>query len=79
MDRGANRVAHDRMQNALLSLHSTEGEFGTPLRDLLLGGAHDIVSSAAMKPDIKGVKSRGVDLSSYTLNDSQKQALETTS
>ncbi len=77
LDRGANRVAHDRMQNALLSLHSTEGDFGTPLRDLLLGGVHDIAASATMKPEISGVKTKGVDFSLLTLNDSQKKALET--
>jgi len=36
LDRGANRVAHDRMHEALIQFHSTEGNGGTVLRDLLL-------------------------------------------
>ena len=37
LDRGANRVAHDRMADALLRLHDAGADDGTPLRDLLLG------------------------------------------
>ena len=42
LDRGANRVAHDRMHEGLISFHSTEDNTGTPLRDLILeiGRAH---------------------------------------
>ena len=36
LDRGANRVAHDRMHEALIAFHSTEGDGGTVLRDVLL-------------------------------------------
>ena len=36
LDRSANRVAHDRMKDALLRFHSSEGDQGTTLRDLLL-------------------------------------------
>ena len=35
LDRGANRVAHDRMHDALISFHSTEGDGGTVLRENL--------------------------------------------
>ena len=41
LDRGANRVAHDRMQEALEVFHSVEGDRGTILRDVLLGQVHD--------------------------------------
>ena len=36
IERGANRVAHDRMHDALIPFHSTEGDGGTIFRDLLL-------------------------------------------
>ena len=39
MDRGANRVAYDRMRDSLNSIFQEEG--GVPLRDLLLGSVHD--------------------------------------
>ena len=57
LDKGANRVAHDRMHEALISFHSTEGDGGTPLRDLLLCQPHDLVTSAQRPPEIHGQKS----------------------
>ncbi|MDG1558895.1 MAG: hypothetical protein P8R03_05195, partial [Candidatus Poseidoniaceae archaeon] len=56
LDRGANRVAHDRMHEALSTFHSSEGEGGTVLRDLLLGSVHDMSTSAARPPEIRGQK-----------------------
>ena len=47
LDRGANRVAHDRMADALLRLHDAGADDGTPLRDLLLGQVHDPEASAS--------------------------------
>ena len=76
IDRGANRVAYDRMHEALISFHSTEGEGGTPLRDLLLGSLHDCASSAERPPDFKG-KIKGYNLKKIeSLNDSQQAAVE---
>ena len=78
LDRGANRVAHDRMQSALLSFHEEGGEMGTPLRDLLLANVHDISASAAMVPDVGGLKRilNRINVSKLPLNDSQKKAVE---
>jgi len=76
IDRGANRVAHDRMHDALISFHSTEGEGGTPLRDLLLGSLHDCASSAERPPEIKGKKKIYSLKKKDSLNDSQQKAVE---
>ena len=54
LDRGANRVAHDRMQEALEMFHSIEGDRGTILRDVLLGQVHDPEDNASMPPKISG-------------------------
>lgn len=77
LDRGANRVAHDRMHEALVSFHSTEGDGGTVLRDLLLCQPHDLVSSAQRPPEIHGQKIRPVNLKEMLLDDSQAEAIET--
>ncbi len=77
LDRGANRVAHDRMHEALISFHSTEGEGGTNLRDLLLCQPHDMESSAKRPPEIRGQKIRPVNLNSMKLDSSQLDAIET--
>ena len=76
LDRGANRVAHDRMHDALVSFHSTEGDGGTVLRDLLLCQPHDMSASAERPPEIRGEKRHPVNLDSMTLDDSQKVAIE---
>ncbi len=76
LDKGANRVAHDRMHDALITFHSTEGEGGTPLRDLLLCQPHDLKASAEMRPEIHGQKPRPINLNGMVLDDSQKSAIE---
>ncbi|MBT60397.1 MAG: hypothetical protein CMA63_02445 [Euryarchaeota archaeon] len=77
LDRGANRVAHDRMHRALTTFHSTESDSGTPLRDVLLGSLHDMVASAARPPEIRGQKRHGpLGIGSMNLNDSQRSAVE---
>ena len=76
LDRGANRVAHDRMHDALISFHSTEGDGGTTLRDLLLCQPHDLETSASMRPEIHGQKPRPVDLDNMVLDSSQKNAID---
>ena len=76
LDRGANRVAHDRMHDALISFHSTEGDGGTSLRDLLLCQPHDLEASASMRPEIHGQKPRPVDLHNMMLDSSQRNAID---
>ena len=77
LDRGANRVAHDRMHEALIAFHSTEGDGGTVLRDLILGNVLDMNDSAALPPDIRGRRTlRGPPPALHGLNDSQNKAIE---
>lgn len=77
LDRGANRVAHDRMLEGLMSFHSTEDSTGTPLRDLLLGSVHDIATSSQSPPEIHGQKQYGpLGISQLPLNESQRNAVE---
>lgn len=75
LDRGANRVAHDRMQEALEMFHSVEGDRGTILRDLLLGQVHDPEENASSPPKISG-KFQRVEPSDAVLNPSQKEAMD---
>lgn len=77
LDRGANRVAHDRMHDALISFHSTEGDGGTVLRDLLLCQPHDLAASAQRPPEIRGQKIRPLNLSGMLLDESQSEAIKT--
>ena len=77
LDRGANRVAHDRMHEALSTFHSSEGDSGTVLRDILLGTLHDISASAQRPPEIRGQKRHGpLGIDKMQLNPSQKSAVE---
>ncbi|MGY8754679.1 MAG: AAA domain-containing protein [Candidatus Poseidoniales archaeon] len=78
LDRGANRVAHDRMHDALISFHSTEGDGGTVLNDLLLCQPHDMAESAKMVPKIHGEKRRPLNLTGLMLDDSQQEAITKT-
>ena len=68
LDKGANRVAHDRMHEALIAFHSTEGGGGTVLRDLLLCQPHDIEESAKRPPEIRGQKKRPISLDGMLLD-----------
>ena len=77
LDRGANRVAHDRMHEALVAFHSTEGDGGTVLRELLLGNVLDMNQSAELSPDIRGrLQQRGSVPSYGHLNTSQQTAID---
>ena len=77
LDRGANRVAHDRMHEALVAFHSTEGDGGTVLRELILGNVLDINQSAELSPDIRGKRLQRGPLPSHRhLNPSQQAAIE---
>ena len=76
LDRGANRVAHDRMHEALTTFHSTEGEGGTVLRDLILANVLDVNESASLPPDIRGRRTlRGPPPKIDHLNESQQAAI----
>ncbi|MDP6742446.1 MAG: AAA domain-containing protein [Candidatus Thalassarchaeaceae archaeon] len=71
IDRGANRVAHDRMQDALREILRDEPP--TPLADLLLGRPRDVNESAESRPQFRGIKSREV-FAPADLNESQTTA-----
>ena len=73
IDRGANRIAHDRMRDALNSLFEEDG--GAPLRDLLLGGIHDPAGTASLAPQLGGARARPVSLAS-DLNKVQHEAAQ---
>ena len=77
LDRGANRVAHDRMHEALIAFHSTEGDGGTVLRELILGNVLDINQSAELSPDIRGKRQQRGPMPSHAhLNPSQQAAIK---
>ena len=71
MDRGANRIAHDRMRDALNSLFEEDG--GVPLRDLFLGSVHDPIGTATLPPDLGGARTTQFSLAS-DLNAAQRDA-----
>ena len=75
IDKGANRIAHDRMHEALIAFHSTESTGGTPLRDLILASLHDPATSAARPPEIKGKTENNNPSIDNSLNESQKNAV----
>ena len=73
IDRAANKVAFDRMRDALNSIFEEEG--GAPLRDLLLGLVHDPVGTAGLGPELGGANRRPAS-KPEGLNESQKVACE---
>ena len=73
IDRAANKVAFDRMRDALNSIFEEEG--GAPLRDLLLGLVHDPVGTAGLGPELGGANRRPASRPEE-LNESQKVACE---
>ena len=73
--RERNRIAHDRMHEALIAFHSTESTGGTPLRDLILASLHDPATSAARPPEIKGKTRLNQTSIDNSLNESQKNAV----
>ena len=76
LDRAANRIAHDRMSDALDSFALNEFS-PTPLDDILMASLHDVVSSSEMPPEIPKTKRipPHVDLSNLKLNESQHEAV----
>ena len=72
LDRGANRIAHDRMRDALNSFLSDEN--ATNLSTLLLGQVRDIQDAGQVSHGIKGVKNN-LDSVPNQLNEIQSQAV----
>ena len=74
LDRGANRIAHDRMAAALDALFADEG--ATPLREVFLGQVKDPAESAARPANLGGLQKRLAAQAPHTgeLNDSQAEA-----
>ena len=73
MDRGANRIAFDRMRDALNSVFQEDGS--APLRELLLGLVHDPIGTASLTPEMGGAKQARVVLQ-RDLNEAQRSAAE---
>ena len=72
LDRGANRIAHDRMRDALNSFFSDEN--ATNLSTLLLGQIRDIQDAGQVSHGIKGVKNN-LESTPNQLNEIQSQAV----
>lgn len=72
LDRGANRIAHDRMRDALNSFLSDEN--ATNLSTLLLGQVRDIQDAGQVSHGIKGVKNN-LESTPNQLNEIQSQAV----
>ena len=72
LDRGANRIAHDRMRDALNSFLSDEN--ATDLSSLLLGQVRDIEDAGKTPHRIKGITSNEFN-NSTQLNEVQNQAV----
>ena len=56
LDKGANRIAYDRMKDSLNSIFEDGG--GAPLRELLLGMVHDPPGTASLPPELGGARGR---------------------
>ncbi len=74
LDRGANRIAHDRMVAALEALFSDENS--TLLRELFFGQVRDMESSSSRPANLGGIQKRLQAQSKHTgeLNSSQASA-----
>ena len=74
LDRGANRVAHDRMAAALEALFSEESS--TLLRELIYGQVRDMESSSSRSANLGGIQKRLTAQAKHSgnLNSSQSKA-----
>ena len=74
LDRGANRVAHDRMAGALEALFSEESS--TLLRELIYGQVRDMESSSSRPANLGGIQKRLIAQANHAgnLNSSQSKA-----
>ena len=68
IDKGANRIAYDRMKDALNSVFQEEG--GVPLRELLLGMVHYPPGTASLTPELGGARGRSTSFA-HDLNEPQ--------
>jgi len=68
IDKGANRIAYDRMKDALNSVFQEEG--GVPLKELLLGMVHDPPGTASLTPELGGARGRSTSFA-HDLNEPQ--------
>jgi len=77
LDRGVNRVAHDRMAQAIDAMYSEEG--ASPLRELIFGQVKDIAGSAGRVANLGGMEKRLVASSGHSknLNGAQQIAFDT--
>ena len=74
LDRGANRVAHDRMAGALEALFSEESS--TLLRELFYGQVRDMESSSSRSANLGGIQKRLIAQANHSgnLNANQSKA-----
>ena len=74
LDRGANRVAHDRMAGALEALFGEESS--TLLRELIYGQVRDMESSSSRPANLGGIQKRLIAQANHAgnLNSSQSKA-----
>ncbi len=74
LDRGANRVAHDRMAAAIEALFGEESS--TVLRELFYGQVRDMNGSASRSANLGGIQKRLAAQANHTgnLNESQSEA-----
>ena len=74
LDRGANRVAHDRMAAAIESLFGDENS--TLLRELIYGQVRDMESSSSRSANLGGIQKRLMAQANHSgnLNPSQSKA-----
>ncbi|HJM67764.1 MAG TPA: AAA domain-containing protein [Candidatus Thalassarchaeaceae archaeon] len=74
LDRGANRVAHDRMAGAIESLFSDESS--TLLRELIYGQVRDMESSSSRSANLGGIQKRLMAQAKHSgnLNPTQSKA-----
>ena len=70
MDRGANRIAFDRMKDAI---NSTFEERSVPLRELIIGKVHSPANTSTLTPELGGIKQRKIMLPG-DLNQAQREA-----
>jgi len=71
MDRGANRIAFDRMRDAINSTFEEGGS--VPLRELIMGKVHSPANTSTLTPELGGIKKRKITLPG-DLNQAQREA-----
>ena len=72
LDRGANRIAHDRMEAAIEALFSQENS--TLLRELIYGQVRDMEESSARSANLGGIQKRLMAQANHSGNLNEMQA-----